>query len=80
MSWTIIKILIVLLLLYAFVWIRSFIPYWRGFLPQAINFFLDLIKYNIYPVWNIVYVVNIWLIMFFVFKYLVLPFFKTSSD
>lgn len=68
MAWTIVILILVVFLLYAFAWIVAFPLYLCWMIWSFFRFLLDLVKFNIYPVWDIVYIFVAWILVFLVFR------------
>lgn len=61
-----ISFFVLLLLIYAFQWVFSFIAYFFGFLSNIIYLPLNLIDSFIYPVWDFVYTFwTAWILLVF---------------
>lgn len=64
----VIWVLIIIFLLYAFVWIFSFLPFVFGFLYGVVYFPVEIINQVVYPVWPVVYLFYTWLLFYVLVK------------
>ena len=71
MAWTLVIIILVVFFAHAFAWILAFLPYTLWIFYGFFKAWLDLIKYNLYPVGNIPYLVVSWIIVFWIVYFVI---------
>lgn len=76
MAWTIIIILLVAFFAWAFAWVVGFIPFIWWVIFHFFDFLLDLIEFNLYPLWLLPRILVWWSMIFIVVMFFIRLFTK----